>query len=178
VDNLEFARSAPAEAEREHAARKHSKHLANEPVNVCIPGFNGMPYAAVDFVGTPFDPGRVWAEVRLCHDGTRGVVLCESLAHSRECSEASCTAVWNNARQRQHRYTGRTFLLVANPKGWPFITAIDEHLAVLQMIKKMTGQNPSESKWFHAYDISTQTAEALHAGRVPEAAPVDRRPMP
>lgn len=165
----------------------HAQHLRGDPHELCIPVFNGLPYAEIEMVDTPGAPcfwpperagdarlaGPVgdrcwpWPEVRLRIDSTRAFVHCDELAHRRECDDTSCITVWDYAIARRNTFGERTFVLTSRQRDalpGPDLTPVNEWVSTVRRMG-LTARV--------AFEVEPDTADALRVGRAPAAAPLD-----
>lgn len=177
--------------------RAHAAHLRSDLNEVCIPAYNGLPYAPVEVVDTTAAESHhhhgaaeeetsttsalrrpadwdCWPEVSLQHDSTRAFAHIAELAHHRECAETSCITVWANALQRRRSFGARTFVFATSPivseRFVPTVLPIDNCAGRLKHLR-WTGMTIDDLPPF--YEVAPHTADDLRAQRMPTAPPLD-----
>lgn len=166
--------------------RAHAAHLRGDPYDICIPAFNGVSYAEVEVddvaaVSGIGSSGRrtadrdCWPETTLVQDGTRVFVNVSELAHSRECSETSCIAVWHRSSERQRAFGERTFVFAMSPvvgASSPTPTLVPMDICVGRL-KHLRHTGVSVDELPAVYDVEPLTADDLRAQRTPRVEPID-----
>lgn len=155
----------------------HHRHLICEPTGLAVPwGWDGTTEKVI-LTGSPpvkWHPeldGEPLVEVVAVRSGTRAGISVADVAHARECSSASCIAVWQTAQVRQARFNAPYYgLCGAGPRcaggpqcigGAPLIRPVDDWYVGAWFPDK---EDETADCWVAVFDVSASNAERIRRG--------------
>lgn len=168
---------------------EHAAHLASDATDICIPEFNALSYAPVDYhpvqpvqqelPQVEIEPFATQARVVVHPDRTDALIDPDLLAHHRECGDESCSDVWVKARRRRREFPGRTYVLAAghilhihHQRPAAILRPIDEFIKDRRSLAWIGLDLDSLDRALRAYEASATTAKELTAGHLPSLPPL------